>query len=318
MIKQFLDPKIINRFKLIPSIVGLTTISFLNIVKPVNAASITCGLSNDWGETCPSGIYNFSNLVNINVNFGFMPNNQPDFTTALSGISSILIGNPIDAVINDPLLGNVGSLDGRLDVIITEMFHSSSTGSTPFVPFIAAIAGDGVPDLTPTPPDSTLPYESLYSAGAIVKESNNSTLADSFFRIFLEIQGTPEGTVRTREPLTLTSTSPPIFPPGTEQNSVNFVSNEITPLFTSGLDGLFWTGDEIEVARLVPDESGRAVVLNLSPTSVPEPSTVIPSVLVGLMMLFGFKRKKLANKQLPAIGRAKKVMMDCHNGRNAK
>jgi hypothetical protein len=166
------------------------------------------------------------------------------------------------------------------------------------LPLITSIAGDGVPDLNPTPPDPTLPYESLYSAGAIVEASNNSALANSFFRIFLEIQGTPEGIVRTREPLTLTSMSPLIgFPPGADQNFVDFVSNEITPLFTPGLDGLFWTGDEIEVARLVPGEGGRAVVLTLTPVSVPEPSTVFSSVLVGLMMIFGFKRKELANKR---------------------
>jgi len=290
---EFLKQRNVNRFKLIPGIVGLTAASFLSIVKPVDAASLTCGSGNDWVQTCPNGIYDFNNSVNINVNFGFRPNNQPDFTATLLGITRILISDPIDAIIDDPLLGNVGSLDGRLDVIRTEMFHSISTGSTPFAPLITSIGGDGVPDLNPTPADPTLPYESLYSAGAIVQASNNSALANSFFRIFLEIQGTPEGIVRTREPLTITATSPLIgFPRGANQNFVNFASNEITPLFTPGLDGLFWTGDEIEVARLVPDESGRAVVLTLTPAPVPEPSTVCSSVLIGLMMIFGFKRKK--------------------------
>jgi hypothetical protein len=288
-----------NQLKLTPGILGLTTLSFLNIAKPVDAVSLTCGAGNDWLATCQTGIYHFSSSVNINVNLGLSPNNQPDFTTTLSGITSILISNPIDAVIDDPLLGNIGSLDGRLDVIKTETFSSILIGSTPFAPLISSIAGDGVPDLTSTPPDPTLPYESLYTAGAIFEQSNNSALANSFFRFFLEIQGVPEGLIRNRDPLTLTAASPLSgFPAGAEQNFVDYVSNEneITPLFTAGIDKIYWTGDEIEVARLVPGESGRAVVLTLTPASVPEPSTVISSVLVGLMMIFGFKRKELANK----------------------
>lgn len=303
MTKEFLKQRNVNQLKLIPGIAGLTAISFLSIFKPVDAASLTCGPGKDWVQTCQNGIYDFANSVNINVNFGFRPNNQPDFTATLSGITSILISNPVDAIIDDPLLGNVGSLDGRTDVIETEMFHSISTGSTPFVPFIASISGDGVPDLNPTPADPKLPFESLYSAGAMVEASNNSALTNSFFRIFLEIQGTPEGIVRTREPLTLTATSPLTgFPAGAEQNFVDFVSNEITSLFTPGLDGIFWTGDEIEVARLVPDDSGRAVVLSLTPTPVPEPATVFSSILIGLM-IFGFKRKNslISHKSNPSI-----------------
>lgn len=213
-----------------------------------------------------SDIFDFSNSVTININFGFSPNNLPDFTTNLSGSTRVVVGNPVDAIVGDPLLGNVGSLDGQQDVIQTEMFFSVSSGSTPFAPLITARIGDGVPDLTPTPSDSTLPYESLYSAGAIVQQPNNPALANSSFNLFIEIQGTPEGTVRTRSPITLTSTSSLIeFPLGSGQNSINFTNGDIIPLFTAGADGIFWTGDEVEVARLVPGTDGSSVTLNLTP-----------------------------------------------------
>ena len=49
---------------------------------------------------------NFSNSVTISVNFGFSPNNQPDFTANLTGESTLLFSDPIDALVDDPLLGN--------------------------------------------------------------------------------------------------------------------------------------------------------------------------------------------------------------------
>ncbi|NEQ82172.1 MAG: PEP-CTERM sorting domain-containing protein, partial [Moorea sp. SIO2I5] len=200
--------------------------------------------------------------------------------------------DPIDAVIDDPLLGDIGTLDGNLDVIPTEVVNTTSSGSTPFVPLITATAGDNVPDLAPTPFEAELPFESLYSAGAIVETPGNPAQADSFFNLFIEIQGTPEGRIRARDPLMLTGLSPLIgFPLGTDQNSINYVSGDITPLFNSGPDGLFWTGDEIEVARLVPDISGQAVTLTLSATSVPEPSTVLSSILIGLTTLLKCHKK---------------------------
>ncbi len=294
--KKKLNPKSIKPFQLLYGVVGLTALSIFNPVEPVKAVSLSCGPGNDWVSNCSSGIFDFSNSVTINVNFGFSPNNLPDFTAHLSGLTSIVISNPIDAIVDDPLLGNIGSLDGQQDVIQTENFSSLSSGSTPFVPLITARVGDGVPDLTTTPHDSTLPYKSLYSAGAIVQQGSNSALADSFFKLFIEIQGTPEGTVRTRSPVMLTSVPSLIgWPPGAEQNSVNFISSDITPLFTAGPDGLFWTGDEVEVARLVPGTDGSSVALNLTP--VPEPSTVISSVLVGLGMIFGGRKKLLRTRK---------------------
>ncbi len=277
--------------KYISTLIGLTTILGLNPSLSAEAASFTCRPGENWVETCETGSYDFLSSVVINVNFGFSPNNQPDFTALLSGTTNLFIGDPVDAIINDPLLGNIGTLDGNLDVIPIEVVNSTSSGSTPFVPLITATAGDNIADLAPTPFETELPFESLYSAGAIVQTAANPAEADSFFNLFLEIQGTPEGTIRTRDPLMLTG-----LPLGTEQNSVNYVSNAITPLFTPGPDGLFWTGDEIEVARLVPGSNAQAVVLTLSPASIPEPSMALSSLLIGLTMLLKGQQKLVSSK----------------------
>ena len=290
---QKLQPRTSLKVQLMSGILGLTTLCAFNTGNPVQAASLSCGPGNNWVQTCSSGSRNFLNSVTISVNFGFSPNNQPDFTANLAGTTNILLGDPVDAIVDDPLLGNVGTVDGNLDVIKTEFVSSTSSGTTPFVPLIVAVAGDNVPDLEPTPPDADLPFESLHSAGAIAETSDNAALADSFLNLFLEIQGTPEGTIRPRAPLTLTASSPLIgFPPGADLNLVDYVSTEITQLFDAGEDGLFWTGDEIEVARLVPDASGRAVVLNLDPIAVTEPSTLIASVLMILGIVCQHKRRK--------------------------
>jgi hypothetical protein len=290
MKQEFVKQRNVNQFKLIPGVVGLTALAFLNILEPVDAASFTCGSGTHWMDTCPSGSYDFFNSVTINVNFGINPNNQPDFTTTLLGTSRVFLGNPIDAVIGDPLLGDVGRMDGHQDVIQTEISKLTVTGPTLLRDAVNVRAGDGIPDLQPTPFDSTLPYESLYSAGAILERQDNSALADSFFYIFFEVQNTFEGTLRNRYPITLRGTTPIFgFPP----SRIDYVSTDVTSLFTAGSDGSFWTGDETEVARFVPDDSGRAVILTFTP--VPEPSG-IASVVTGLAIIFGLRRKKLGKK----------------------
>ena len=286
--KLQLPKTIAVKSKLISSIFGLTIVSSLNIAEPVKASSLSCGPGDNWIETCSSQSYDFSDFVTISVNFGFSPNNQPDFTANLTGKTTLFLGNPVDAIIDDPLLGNVGTVDGILDVIKIEMVSSVSSGPTPFVPLITAIAGDTVPDLAPTPLETDLPFESLYSAGAIVQNTDNPAQADAFLKLFLEIQGTPEGVIRIQEPLTLTSSSPlTSFP---DLSSINFVNGEIIELFDAGEDGIFWTGDENEVARLVPDASGLSVGLNL--TTVSEPSTLLPLVFFGLGIMRQSQKRK--------------------------
>lgn len=298
-VKKLSLSRSVSPAKSILSVVGLTALSFLNVLKPVNAASLNCGSGEHWVDTCPSGFNDFSTSLIINIGLG--SHNRPDFTSELSGITQIFRGNPTDAIISDPLLGNVGRTDGHLDVLKTEFVNLTLTGSTPFRPEITVISGDGIPNLTPPPNDPTLPYKSLYSAGAIFERSDNPALADSFFKAFVEIGGTPaEGPLRNKEPITIRAVQPLTgWPFGSPSNRVDYAGTDITNLYEAGPDGEFWTGDERQFARLVPDDSGRSLIFSIIPVSVPEPSTQFSSVLGGLAMMFGFVRKK------PSRGSAK-------------
>jgi hypothetical protein len=296
MKKVFLKGNSVSPTKSIPGVVGLTALAFLSFLDPVDAGSFTCGPGNKWVDICPSNLEQFNTAITANVDIipntlviGGIEFTDLDFTTIVSGPTNIFRGEPLDAVIDNPLLGNVGMMDGNLDVIQTELSAFTLTGSTPFSPGITVIAGDGVPDLESTPSDSTFPYESLYSAGAIIERSDNPALADSFFNIFLEIQGTPAGSLRNRYPITFQGITPLT---GSHPSRVDYVLTDVTGLFTAGTDGIFWTGDESEFARLIPNDSGSDMVITSTP--VPEPSTGFSFVLGGLGMMFGFVRKKLS------------------------
>ncbi len=277
--------------KSIASIVGLTALSFFNIVKPADAGTITCSTGNNWVSTCQSGIYNFANSITTSINL-FSPNNESDFSVVRLGKTSIVIGNPTNELISEPLLGNIGSSEQNLGVLQLELFETQSTGLLPFAPISSAvISGDGTPDLAPTPFQTTPPYTSLYSAGVIVQREDEPTLADSLLKIFIEAEGA-EGLLRNKEPITLMSVSPLTgFPQKGQQNPIVYVSNEIIPLYVAGLDGIFWTGDEIEFARIVPDANGKAVIFSITP--VPEPSTLFSSLAAGLYLIWGIKKKRL-------------------------
>jgi hypothetical protein len=57
---------------------------------------------------------------------------------------------------------------------------------------------------------------------------------------------------------------------------------------------VFWTGDEVEVARIVPDANNRAVTLSLTP--IPEPSNTLSCLSLGLGLL-GVSRLQKADKK---------------------
>jgi hypothetical protein len=274
--------------KSMASIVSLTALSVFIGGQPAKAGLTTCSTGNNWVSMCKTGIYNFSNSITTSINI-FSPNNQSDFSVVRSGTTSIVIGNPTNEIISDLLLGNVGSLAQQPGVLQLELFKTNSTGLLPFAPVSSTvISGDGIPDLAATPPATTLPYTSLYSAGVIVQRQDDPTLADSFLKIFIEAEGA-EGLLRNKQAITAVSVSPLTgFPQTGQQNPIVY---DIVPLYLAGPDGIFWTGDEIEFATIVPDTSGKAVVFSITP--VPEPSTWLSSLVAGLGLMWGVKRKRL-------------------------
>jgi hypothetical protein len=214
----------------------------------------------------PSGItIDFTSSITISINAG-SPNNQPDFTSQLTGTTQLLFGKPKDAIVGDPLVGNVGQVDGKFDVSPTELVSTTAVGATPFAPQITVRVGDGVADLAPTPSGKTLPYDSLYSGGAVSKKPGHSGTLDTFFNVFLEIQNTPEGSIRNKTPIALKGEiSPASLSNG--HLTLNYSSSGVTALYTAGADGVFWTGDEVEFARLVPGANGNSLTVNFTSSS---------------------------------------------------
>lgn len=274
------------------SLVGLTTLSLLNLAVPVKAASLQCDLSRG---ICQSGIYYFHATANINVDFN-NPNFGPipiNFQAQLEGLSRLLVGSPVDAIVGDPLLGNVGSIDGQLDVIPIEFFANGLSVLNPLNPALnlAASMGDNIPDLAPSPPESILPYQSLYSGGAIIKQSTNPVVADSFLRLFIEVQGTVLGVERNSTPITLQPVSP--FTGIIPGQPIQYYTDQEISLLTPGADGIFWTGDEqFEGARLIPQgATTHSLLLTLTPITVPESSTAFACILVGVAMILLLSKK---------------------------
>jgi hypothetical protein len=271
-------------------ITGLFAFSslLLSSASPIQAA---CLPGANWVSNCQPGTYNFYSriILNLDIDPQFLPLGLPTtvFPTYIEGPRKVILGSPVDAITGDPILGNVGTADGQLNVVRAETFVSVAQGQPPFLGgrTVTVITGDGVPDLQPTPSD-TPPYEALSATDVIVQRTDDPTLADGIFNLFIEAQGTFEGNLRVREPLVLKSTTPLTkFP---FDKSINFVSTNVNILYTAGSDGHFWTGDEIPVAKLTPNAEGNAAIMNL--TSIPEPSMGLATCLIGLGILL--KRKK--------------------------
>ncbi|MEO0769338.1 MAG: hypothetical protein AAFY72_07875 [Cyanobacteria bacterium J06649_4] len=216
--------------------------------------------------TKKGAIVDFSNKITLTV--GFNPtNNEPAFTTEIAGDSRIVFGKSKDAIKNEPLLGTVGRFDGLFDVSKSEIVSSESTGQTPLGDNITVNIGDGNPDLNFQSVDGTAPPLSLTSGGAFSLESDNllgySGEIKSFYKIFLEIQDAPNGTLRNRTPIVVESDfSDNIL--SQDQLTLTYSSSSVVSLFTAGADGIFWTGEEQVGAKLVPGTNGNSLTVNLT------------------------------------------------------
>lgn len=99
---------------LVPSIISLTVSLLPGAITPANASSLNCGSGNNWISNCSSQIYDFANTVIVSANFGFSPNNLPDFTAILRGKTKILLGNRLFSILSDNFcLWNRGMLIGQ-------------------------------------------------------------------------------------------------------------------------------------------------------------------------------------------------------------
>lgn len=170
---------------------SLTVLTVFNFPKAAQAAALACPPGVNWVSNCTSGSFQFESniLLNLDIKPEFLPPGLPTtvFPTHIKGPRSIAIGTPVDAIQNDPVLGNVGTVDGKLDVVRTETYVSVAKGQPVFLmgKTVTVVTGDGVPDLTPTPAGSTPPYVSLSASEYIKQRTDDPTLADQVFELFI-------------------------------------------------------------------------------------------------------------------------------------
>ena len=277
-----------NLLSKICAVFGLSQILGSFVSQPAEA--LQCLASSDLAASCESGIYDFDTSAKINVLFFNI-----NFQAELLGNSRMIIGTPVDGIVDDLVLGNVGTLDGVFDVIPVEIFTNYVFTYNPLDPrlLLEAFTGDSTPDLAPTPPDTTLPLESLHTRGALIARGTNSSEFDSLFKVFLELHGTVVVIERNFNAFTLSNQSPfQGFVPG---SSVPYASSEVVPLLYVGDDGVFWTGDERPVTSLIPNAEGNSIVVTFT-QSVPEPGFNFAFLSLSILGLAGLLGKARLEK----------------------
>jgi len=148
----------------------LVAFTLLAITASLNATP-ACGPGPHWIDTCPAGFDDFNSSAQVGLNFPGLG----AFTLNLTGPLLIFRGPGTTVP------------DHHID---TEMVSMNLTGIFMGNP-ITLLAGDGTADLMRTPG----PRAALYSPGRITEVPGDPTLADSFFDVFFELQGTPFGTL---------------------------------------------------------------------------------------------------------------------------
>lgn len=141
-------------------------------VKPADGAPI-CGPGSHWVDGCVSGLDTFASVATVGIDVNL--DDVKDVSVVLSGPTSVHRGNPVDALVGDPLRGDLGAVDGHLDVIGTEIVSLLLMGGG-----FTVRAGDLVGNLAIDGP--------LHSPGAILERPGAPKLADSFFDVFFELQ----------------------------------------------------------------------------------------------------------------------------------
>lgn len=219
-----------------------------------------CGPGSHWVDACPAGIDTFMSSATIGLDLNL--DNLRDISVVLSGPTSVFRGNPVDAITGHPQLGNVGTIDGHLDVFETEIISLMLTGGG-----VTVRAGDGVGNLS----NDSL----LYSPGAVRETPSDPMWADSFFDVFFELD-TQFGTLHNQQPLGLGSVIDRVPPIGFSYTHA--ISNPI---------GLF-------------DQNGieRARLTDAVHTPVPEPETYA-MLLTGLGLL-GFAARPRKRREAAA------------------
>ena len=293
--------------------VGLSAIAVLGVPEITKAAP-DCGPGDNWIETCESGmdfLRGTTAYLMFNLEGGEMVNLILDADEAVK----ITREDPVDSIVGDPDFagvdvgfgeGNVGITDDNLSVIKTNIEERFSGGGF-------TLTGTGT--------------------GAIVEATdfgiNRPDLAWSFFNVFATIEG-DFGQAKNSAPIVveanqwLTGVSPqeiaPVGPPpelpssfvGTANGEICDETDPLAAILYCGFEEVqfFLVNDEGEFidenGDPLPDQDdptlGGVLYGTLTkevhsvPPHVPEPSTTLGILFLGLGSVVGLKRRDKAKK----------------------
>ena len=226
--------KSLSSVRLILLFAGLTSLVLLSVSESANAFPLP-----HWVENTPGGFDSFMSTATIEVE---VIDSGQNFTAVFSGPTTVLRSDPFD---------NPDPLDpGHNNQIDTEIVSMNLTADSPFGP-LTLLAGINEIDI-PSP-------------GAIIEQVNDPSLADSFFDVFFELQGTPFGPLRNQEPAHMTA-----------------VIDGVPPL---GIPYIY-DGPPILMFDQAGDPQVSLIHADHTPKPIPEPAT-IALLGIGLVGLAG-------------------------------
>ena len=142
-----------------------------------------CGPGPHWVDTCSANSATFSTYAILGVDITL--DGVPDFNVTVAGPTTVAWSNP------------------SAHQLQTELVSMSLSGSG-----FTLTAGDGIGNLVSDGP--------LYSPGSVIEQVGNTALADSFFDVFFQLDGTPYGPLHNNTALRVQTVIDQIVPYGAD------------------------------------------------------------------------------------------------------
>ncbi|MGH2413210.1 MAG: PEP-CTERM sorting domain-containing protein [Microcystaceae cyanobacterium] len=314
--KQMTIPKNICKATPLLGAVALSAIALLGVPKPADAATLCGGPGVDnWVDTCPPGVDKFPlSIAMLEVQLG----STPPVTLNLTGPATVTRKNPVDALINDPDFANVdvGFGLGNVGRLNQPSLHPNGVIKTQLKErFQGTLGGQGI----------TLTGRGV---GAIIKATEYPNLSDfpqlatSFFLVSAEIKSSLFGqarnftSIRVDPDRWLQGVPPDVipgkFPPpplpvtpnpgcnsGSMPSTIIYCGFSSVDFFKVNKQGKFIdaqgnviTDPRVNGVKVATLRSEKHIVPPSGHPKVPEPSTAIPSLLVGLAAMWGLRKKQ--------------------------